>query len=450
MSSPSRALILVFSRTGECSRRNAAGEPAHPSCPNCTAHSCDRHLVDGDEFALHPPRWRICSASGRHRRQHVSCRSQDLLVIFIWLELLSLSLYILTAFDKHRPHSSEAALKYFLFGGMSAAFLLFGFSLLYGLSNSTSLPRIADAIHASAGSPLIPLLLIAIVTSVIGFGFKVAAFPFHFWAPDVTGGRRHRAQRSSPPVPRSPAFSSSSRCWRWLCRCGRRRRVDALTTGWVPVLAVVAALSMVLGNLVAIVQRSVRRLLAYSAIAHAGYMLLAIVAHTQQISAHFSTTSSPTRWPHWERSASSRSSNSKPAAVASHTLWTQPSRSRSLRLHVCFSAVACRHPSAGRLLRQVLSLRLRASFRPWPSLAHRSCHRHERGLPLLLSPVLKRIYVANPSDGVANASADATTIRTPILSPAVVVLLAAGVVLFGRAPHLLLQWIDAAIRATGF
>ena len=85
--------------------------------------------------------------------------SQDLLVIFISLELLSLSLYILTAFDKHRPHSSEAALKYFLFGGMSAAFLLFGFSLLYGLSNSTSLPRIADAIHASAaaGSPLNPL-----------------------------------------------------------------------------------------------------------------------------------------------------------------------------------------------------------------------------------------------------------------------------------------------------
>ena len=130
--------------------------------------------------------------------------SQDLLVIFISLELLSLSLYILTAFDKHRPHSSEAALKYFLFGGMSAAFLLFGFSLLYGLSNSTSLPRIADTIHASAaaGSPLNPLLLIAIVTTVIGFGFKVAAFPFHFWAPDVYQGA---------PAPSAAFIASSSK-----------------------------------------------------------------------------------------------------------------------------------------------------------------------------------------------------------------------------------------------
>ncbi len=112
--------------------------------------------------------------------------SQDLLVIFISLELLSLSLYILAAFDKHSPHSWEAALKYFLFGGMSAAFLLFGFSLLYGLSNSTSLPQIAAAIHGAVR--LNPLLVIAIVTTAIGFGFKIAAAPFHFWAPDVYQG----------------------------------------------------------------------------------------------------------------------------------------------------------------------------------------------------------------------------------------------------------------------
>src|ERR1700735_4365328 len=108
--------------------------------------------------------------------------SQDLLVIFISLELLSLSVYILAGFDKRSPRSAEAALKYFLFGGMSAAFMLFGFSLLYGFSNSTNLVQIASAIHAV---PLNPLVILAIVTTVIGFGFKIAAAPFHFWAPDV-------------------------------------------------------------------------------------------------------------------------------------------------------------------------------------------------------------------------------------------------------------------------
>ena len=111
--------------------------------------------------------------------------AEDLLMIFISLELASLSLYILTAFNKRNARSSEAALKYFLFGGMSAAFLLFGFSLLYGLSGSTNLSEIARGL---AGKGLDPLLLVAIVTTVIGFGFKVAAVPFHLWAPDAYEG----------------------------------------------------------------------------------------------------------------------------------------------------------------------------------------------------------------------------------------------------------------------
>ena len=114
--------------------------------------------------------------------------TQNLLVIFLSLELLSLSLYILTAFDKGAMgsgRSAEAALKYFLFGGISAAFLLFGFSLLYGLSNSTNLVGIAGSIH---GPILDPLLIVAMVMVVVGLGFKVAAAPFHFWAPDVYQG----------------------------------------------------------------------------------------------------------------------------------------------------------------------------------------------------------------------------------------------------------------------
>jgi NADH-quinone oxidoreductase subunit N len=205
--------------------------------------------------------------------------SQDLLVIFISLELLSLSVYILAGFDKRSPRSSEAALKYFLFGGMSAAFMLFGFSLLYGFANSTSLVQIASAIH---GLPLNPILILAIVTTVIGFGFKIAAAPFHFWAPDVYQGA---------PLPSAAFIASGSKVASFfiffqMLVLGFAGAEGSATrhfqSGWVPVLIAVAVASMLLGNLVAIVQTSLRRLLAYSAVAHAGYMLLAFVAHTQQ------------------------------------------------------------------------------------------------------------------------------------------------------------------------
>src|SRR5437016_13183207 len=108
--------------------------------------------------------------------------SEDVLMIFISLELTSLSLYILTAFNKRNVKSAEAAMKYFLFGAMAAAFTLFGLSLLYGLSGATNLGQIAAAVKAPR---LDPLLVVAIVMTVIGFGFKVAAVPFHLWAPDA-------------------------------------------------------------------------------------------------------------------------------------------------------------------------------------------------------------------------------------------------------------------------
>ncbi len=111
--------------------------------------------------------------------------AEDILMIFISLELTSLSLYILTAFNKRDIKSAEASLKYFLFGGMSAAFTLFGLSLIYGLSGATNLREIATAL---AGKGLDPLLVVAIVMVVIGFGFKVAAVPFHLWAPDAYQG----------------------------------------------------------------------------------------------------------------------------------------------------------------------------------------------------------------------------------------------------------------------
>jgi len=206
--------------------------------------------------------------------------TQNLLLIFVALEFLSLSLYILTGFDKRSRASSEAALKYFLFGGMSAGFLLFGMSLLYGLSGSIELPRIAAAV---SGAALDPLLLIAIVMVAIGFGFKVAAAPFHLWAPDAYQGA---------PTVSAGFIASSSKVASFfifgqvvlvgLATAAGGGAFHAFSPGWVPVLAILAALSMILGNLAAIAQTSLRRLLAYSAIGHAGYMLLGLIARSPE------------------------------------------------------------------------------------------------------------------------------------------------------------------------
>src|ERR1700678_1029255 len=206
--------------------------------------------------------------------------TQNLLVIFITIEFLSLSLYILTAFDKESRPSAEAGLKYFLFGGMSAGILLFGFSLLYGLSGSLALQAIAAAVNASPGDPL---LTIAIVLVVAGLGFKIAAAPFHMWAPEVYQGA---------PTWSAALVASSSKVASFialfvffhlgLMGTAGNAAWGGYAAGWAPLIALVAVVSMLWGNLAAIAQTSVRRLLAYSAIGHAGYMLIALVVHSRQ------------------------------------------------------------------------------------------------------------------------------------------------------------------------
>jgi len=214
--------------------------------------------------------------------------AQDLLVIFIGLELLSLGLYILTAFAKSSGKSAEAAMKYYLFGGMSAAFLLFGFSYFYGLSGSTNLVEIQRVIAATGPSPL---LYMAWILVVAGLGFKVAAVPFHLWAPDTYEGA---------PAPAAAFIASVSKVasFALLLTIGVNWLVPSHVVGrgisegylqdvyrtWphlASILLVVAAASMLVGNLAALAQVSVRRLLAYSAIAHAGYMLLGVAVHPQ-------------------------------------------------------------------------------------------------------------------------------------------------------------------------
>ena len=207
--------------------------------------------------------------------------TQNLLLIFVALEFLSLSLYLLTGFDKQRRQSAEAALKYFLFGGMSAGFLLFGISLLYGVANSLDLRQIAIVAVAASTPTLDPLMLIAIVMVAIGFGFKVAAAPFHFWVPDAYQG----APTTSAGFIASSSKVASFFVFTQVVTVGLAGAAGAggwysFKPGWVPVLVILSVLSMIVGNLAAIAQTSLRRLLAYSAVGHAGYMLLGLIAHT--------------------------------------------------------------------------------------------------------------------------------------------------------------------------
>jgi NADH-quinone oxidoreductase subunit N len=210
--------------------------------------------------------------------------SGDILMIFVSLELTSLSLYILTAFAKHNLFSVEAALKYFLFGGVSAAFMLFGLSLLYGLTGETSLCRIAAQLRVLG---LDALLMVAMGMTILGLGFKIAAAPFHLWAPDAYQGAPTAAAALIASGSKVASFFLLARVmmvgFTGLEGSGAWR---GFVAGWAPLLAVIAALSMAWGNIAAIAQRSVKRLLAYSAIAQAGYMLVGVLAdNTNGVSA---------------------------------------------------------------------------------------------------------------------------------------------------------------------
>lgn len=202
--------------------------------------------------------------------------AQQLLLAFLALELASLSLYVLAGFDKTRPESAEAALKYFLFGGMAAAFLLFGFSLIYGLTGSIELPEIARQLAIQG---LSPLLVVALVMVLVAFGFKAAAAPFHLWAPDVYEGAPAPSAAFIASASKLAGFTLFARLlWPGLKAVAGNVSAFPGLPGWLPAVAVISAVSLLLGNFGALAQSNLRRLLAYSAIAHAGALLLGVIA----------------------------------------------------------------------------------------------------------------------------------------------------------------------------
>jgi len=193
---------------------------------------------------------------------------EDLMVVFLGLELMSVAVYALAGINRHSAAAAEAALKYFLLGAFASGFLLYGIALVYGATATTNLSQIGAQVR-TLGLDRSPMLLIGLGLLLVGFGFKVAAVPFHMWAPDVYDG-------SPTPVTGYMATAVKAAAFAALFR------VLGEAFGGVPVWHQIvwwlAVATMVVGNLVALAQRTVKRMLAYSSIAHAGYLLVAVAA----------------------------------------------------------------------------------------------------------------------------------------------------------------------------
>ena len=192
----------------------------------------------------------------------------DLITLFIGLELMALCFYILVGFLRGDKRSNEAAMKYLLLGAFSSGFLAYGFSLLYGLSGSTKLKVIAAALAERGVAD--PLVFLALATTAVGLLFKISAVPFHMWAPDAYEG-------APATVTAYLSVGSKAASFAFLLRMFTGPFASSRTV-WEPILIVVAVASMTVGNLAAITQSNLKRLLAYSAISHAGYMLLGLIA----------------------------------------------------------------------------------------------------------------------------------------------------------------------------
>jgi NADH-quinone oxidoreductase subunit N len=195
----------------------------------------------------------------------------DLIMIYIAMETTSISAYILVGYLQHDDQSTEAGIKYFLFGAFASTILLYGFSLLYGYTDSTNIYAIADFLSKGFATMDGPVT-VSIVLITVGLGFKVAAVPFHFWTPDVYQG-------APTPITAFISVASKSAGFALLMRffmSGTAGIVSPLNE-WVPMLTAMAVGTMTLGNMLAIWQTNIKRFLAYSSIAHAGYVLMAVV-----------------------------------------------------------------------------------------------------------------------------------------------------------------------------
>jgi NADH-quinone oxidoreductase subunit N len=193
----------------------------------------------------------------------------NMAMLFLGIEILSIPMYVLAASKKDDVLSNEAGFKYLIMGAFATGFLLFGITLIYGATASFDLPTIADFITSHSGN--IPsLLLVGILLMLFGIGFKVSAAPFHFWTPDVYQGAPTPVTAFMATVVKTAAFAAFIRLF-----ASTFAGVGGI---WVEVLCVMSAMTLLIGNITAVVQTSTKRMLAYSSVAHAGYMLLGLIA----------------------------------------------------------------------------------------------------------------------------------------------------------------------------
>jgi NADH-quinone oxidoreductase subunit N len=202
----------------------------------------------------------------------------DVLIVFLGLETMSIGAYALTAFRRTSPRSAEGALKYFLLGAFAAALLLYGFALLYGATGHTDLAGIGEAVKK--GGDKTAMMSIALILVLVGLLFKISAVPFHMWTPDAYEGAPTPATTYMAAVVKAGGFAMLLRV---LLTCFGDKSSMSWSSGWPPALAWIAVITMTVANLIAGQQESVKRMLAYSSIAHAGYLLVGVVAtmHSQ-------------------------------------------------------------------------------------------------------------------------------------------------------------------------
>ena len=206
----------------------------------------------------------------------VVASANDLIALFVGFELASMSTYVLAGFEKKNPASLEAALKYFIIGSLSSALLLFGLSLVYGIAGSTNIPLIIEFFRNNLLTASSSLGLIALLFLIAGFGFKMALVPFHMWAPDTYEGSPTVVSSLLAAGSKKMGFAAAFRVLVLLAVAALPLRLDMQAA-----FAILAVITMTYGNVVAISQRSIKRMLAYSSIAQAGYISLAFVVTTQ-------------------------------------------------------------------------------------------------------------------------------------------------------------------------
>jgi NADH-quinone oxidoreductase subunit N len=226
-----------------------------------SAPTIDReHLPRGEYYAL-----MLFATAG----MMLMATASDLLVIFLALEVLSLAVYVLTGIRRDSAQSTEAAFKYFLLGAFSSAFFLYGIAFTYGLTGSTRLDRIGSLMSAQSASPT-AMQLLALGLVIVGFAFKVAAVPFHMWTPDAYEGAPPAVTGFMSTGVKAAAFAAFVRVF--------LSAFEPLRGTWSDVIWVIAAATMIVGTVVGVAQSNVKRMLAYSSIAHGGYLLIALLA----------------------------------------------------------------------------------------------------------------------------------------------------------------------------